>query len=120
MPGTILFVYGTLKRGRPNHRLLAGQEFLGEAVTAPRYRVFDLGEYPGMVRDEESSLAIRGELFAVGECCLAELDDFEDVPNWFVREPVEVSGHEQVWAFFLNTPIPEGAKSGDRWPLSRR
>jgi gamma-glutamylaminecyclotransferase len=115
---TILFVYGTLKRGQRNHRLLAGQQFLGAAVTAPRCRVFDLGDHPGMVRDEEGGLAVRGELFAVGECCLAELDDFEEVPSWFVRDQVEVAGYEEVWAYFLNTPVPEGAKSGDRWPLS--
>lgn len=120
MPGTILFVYGTLKRGQSNHRLLADQEFFGEAASAPRYRVFDLGAYPGMVRDEENGLAVRGELWAVGERCLAELDGFEEVPDWFVREPVAVPGREQVWAYFLNTPIPEGAKSGDRWPLSPR
>jgi gamma-glutamylcyclotransferase (GGCT)/AIG2-like uncharacterized protein YtfP len=63
---TILLVYGTLRRGQRNHRLLADQEFVGGAVTAPRYRVFGLGDYPGMVRDEEGGLAVRGELFAVG------------------------------------------------------
>jgi gamma-glutamylaminecyclotransferase len=114
---TTLFVYGTLKRGQRNHRLLAGQEFLGGATTAPRYRVFDLGDYPGMICDERTGLAIRGELWAVGECCLAELDDFEDVPDWFVRKPIGVPDRGQVWAYFLNAPVPEGAKSGDRWPL---
>jgi gamma-glutamylaminecyclotransferase len=114
---SILFAYGTLKRGQRNHRLLAGQDFLAEATSAPRYRVFDLGDYPGMVGDEENGLAVRGELWAVGECCLAELDDFEEVPDWFLREPIEVDGYEQVWAYYLNAPVPEGAKSGDRWPL---
>ncbi|MBN9121541.1 MAG: gamma-glutamylcyclotransferase [Planctomycetes bacterium] len=114
---TILFVYGTLRRGERNHRLLAGQEFIGEAVTAPRYRVFDLGPHPGLARDEQNGLAVHGELFAVGECCLAELDDFEEVPGPFVREPIEIDGYEQVWAYYMNTPVPEGAKSGHRWPL---
>lgn len=118
MSKTILFVYGTLKRGGRNDFRIAGQEFLGEATTAPRYRVFDLGEHPGLVRDTAGGLAVRGELFAVDEECLAELDAFEDVPNWFVREPIEVEGHAEVWAYYLNTPPPAGAKSGDRWPLS--
>src|SRR5215471_201591 len=60
---TIVFVYGTLKRGERNHRLLADQEFLGAAVTVPRYRVFDLGPYPGLVRDDATGLAVRAELF---------------------------------------------------------
>jgi gamma-glutamylaminecyclotransferase len=111
-------VYGTLKRGERNFFRLAGQEFLGEATTAPRYRVFDLGEHPGLVRDEVNGLAIRGELFAVDERCLAALDAFEGVPDEFVREPISVAGFELVWAYYLNAPVPDGAKSGDRWPLA--
>jgi gamma-glutamylaminecyclotransferase len=113
---TLLFVYGTLKRGQRNHRLIADQEFIGEAATAPRYRVFDLGPYPGLVRDDTSGLAIRGELFAVTDCCLAELDDFEGVPELFVRERIEVEGYE-VWAYYLNASVPEDTKSGDQRPL---
>ena len=40
-----LFVYGTLKRGFRNHRLLERQQFIREAVTLPRYRLFDRGAY---------------------------------------------------------------------------
>jgi gamma-glutamylaminecyclotransferase len=114
---TIVFVYGTLKRGERNHRLLADQEFLGAAVTAPRYRVFDLGPYPGLVRDDATGLAVRGELFAVTERCLAELDEFEGVAGPFARDLIAVDGHELVWAYYLNEPVPEGAKSGACWPL---
>ena len=116
MSKSILFVYGTLKRGGRNAFRVADQEFLGEVTTAPRYRVFDLGEHPGLVH-ADAGFAVHGELYAVDSRCLAELDAFEDVPNWFVRELIEVPGYEQVWAYYLNTPVPEGTKSGDRWPL---
>lgn len=114
---TILFVYGTLKRGERNYFRMAGQEFLGEAVTAAKYRVVDLGPHPGLVRDAANGLAVRGELFAVDAACLAALDEFEGDADAFVREPIEVAGYEVVWAYYINTPMPEGAKSGDRWPL---
>jgi gamma-glutamylaminecyclotransferase len=114
---TILFVYGTLKRGERNHFRLADQEFLGAVTTAAQYRVFDLGAHPGLVRDTEHGLTICGELFAVDARCLAALDAFEAVPELFVREPITVPGHELVWAYYLNTPAPEGTPSGDRWPL---
>lgn len=117
MAKTILFVYGTLKRGERNHFRISDQEFLGEAVTAPNYRVFDLGPHPGLVRDDTNGLAVCGELFAVSDRCLAELDAFEEVPTWFVRESIEVVGYEQVWAYYVSAAPPEGAKSGDRWPL---
>jgi gamma-glutamylaminecyclotransferase len=116
-PETILFVYGTLKRGASNHRLLADQRFVGAAVTAPRYRVIDLGPWPGLVRDEANGLAVRGELFAVSECCLAELDDFETDAGAFVRARIEVEGRGDVWAYFWNLAAPDGAPGGDRWPL---
>ena len=104
-------------RGERNHYRLADQEVLGEATTAPRYRVIDLGAHPGLVRDGANGLAVCGELFAVSERCLAELDAFEEVPGPFVREPIEVAGYELVWAYYMNTPVPDGAKRGGRWPL---
>ena len=116
---TILFVYGTLKRGGRNAFRLADQEFLGAVVTAPKYRVIDLGAHPGLIRDATAGFAIHGELFAVDAKCLAELDAFEEVPGPFVRELIEVTGHAEVWAYYMNTPVPSGAKQGDRWPLEK-
>src|SRR5207249_6980142 len=67
MGRTTLFVYGTLKRGGRGNRWLAGQRFLGEAVTEPTYRLYDLGTYPGLVRDEANGLAVKGELWEVDD-----------------------------------------------------
>jgi gamma-glutamylcyclotransferase (GGCT)/AIG2-like uncharacterized protein YtfP len=65
-----------------------------------------------------NGVAVRGELWAVGECCLAELDEFEEESHTFRRGPVAVAGRdEEVFAYFWNRPVPESAKSGDRWPL---
>ena len=115
---TILFVYGTLKRGLRNHQLIADQQFLGEATSEPRYRVIDLGPYPGLVRDEANGLAVKGELWAVGDCCLAELDDFEEESHTFRRGPVALAGREgEVFAYFWNRPVPEGARSGSELPF---
>jgi gamma-glutamylaminecyclotransferase len=114
---TLLFVYGTLKRGQGNHAFLAGQEFLGEAVTEPRYRIFDLGPYPGLVVDEANGLAVKGELWAVHVGCLAELDRFEEESHTFIRAPVAIQGREPVHAYFWNRVVPDGANSGREWPL---
>lgn len=114
---TLLFVYGTLKRGQCNHRLLASQEFLGEAVTEPRYRVVDLGPHPGLVLDAGSGVAVKGELWAVSDECLTALDAFEEVPGPFVRAPVAIAGRGAVDAYVWNRPVPAGAPGGDFWPL---
>lgn len=42
----LLFVYGTLQRGRVNHGQLAGQRFVGPARTVPGFRLYDLGAIP--------------------------------------------------------------------------
>jgi gamma-glutamylaminecyclotransferase len=115
---TILFVYGTLKRGERNHRLIADQQFLVHAETEPQYRVFDLGPYPGLVADEVNGLAVRGELWAVSECCLADLDDFEEESHTFRRGPVTLAGRDgEVFAYFWNRSVPEGTPSGSEWPF---
>ncbi len=118
---TILFVYGTLKRGGRNYHRIGDQTFIGEVVTAPRYRVIDLGPHPGLVRDEATGLAIHGELFAVNDCCLAELDEFEEVPGPFVRELIECAldlAHA-LWAFagvWLQTLVDQLSQAfGDKW-----
>lgn len=98
---------------------MAGQEYLGEVVTEPRYRVFDLGPHPALVVDATSGLAVIGELWAVNDRCLAELDAFEEVPSWFIREPIAIAGRQDVvYVYYTNTPVPDGTASGNRWPLS--
>jgi gamma-glutamylaminecyclotransferase len=114
---TILFLYGTLKRGEKSHRLLAGQRFVGEATTEPRYRLYDLGPYPGLVADV-AGVAVAGELWDVDAAGLAELDRFEGVPDLFVRELVAVRGTAgPVEAYLYARPVPSGARSGGSWPL---
>src|SRR5207248_3399857 len=77
-----LFVYGTLKRGGCRHRLLAGQRFLGETRTRPRYALFDLGAYPGLVPEAEGE-SVHGELYEVDAGLLAVLDEEEGAPELF-------------------------------------
>ena len=45
-----LFVNGTLMRGLELHGNLEGAEFLGEAQTAPTYRIYSIDDrHPGML-----------------------------------------------------------------------
>ena len=82
-----LFVYGTLKRGHSNHGYLRGQQFIGMAMTHPRYRLHDLGGYPGMVLDERDGISIHGEVWEVDAACLERLDQLEDIAGQeYVRE----------------------------------
>lgn len=84
-----IFVYGTLKRGCQNHSQLAGQRFLGDARTTPGYRLYHLGEYPGMVADPADNQGVTGEVWDVSAGALARLDAFEGIhEGLYRREPV--------------------------------
>jgi gamma-glutamylcyclotransferase (GGCT)/AIG2-like uncharacterized protein YtfP len=86
-----LFVYGTLKRGKQRHRYLAGQKFVATVRTQPIYRLYNLGEYPGLVGCA-NGLSIEGELWDVDDACLKKLDQVEgcDV-GLYCRGPVELA-----------------------------
>lgn len=75
---TSIFVYGTLMRGDCRHRVLVDQQFLGTARTECRYRMFDVGRYPGLVESADG-LAIEGEVYRVDHDCLRVLDQVEGV-----------------------------------------
>jgi gamma-glutamylaminecyclotransferase len=83
-----LFIYGTLKRGCFNHFYMHGQRFIDTARTAPLYRLYNLGGYPGMVLDEQG-LSIEGEVWEIDESCRTQLDVLEGVDEGeYVLEPV--------------------------------
>ncbi len=94
-----LFVYGTLKRGGCNHRHLHGQRFIAEASTQARYRLFDLGGYPGMVLDETEGRSIEGEIWEVDAACLRLLDLLEDTEGGeYLREPIPLCPPHSDWS----------------------
>ena len=89
---TLVFVYGTLKRGRENHGWIEKQRFVSEARTKPLYRMFDLGGYPGMIRAKDG-MAIEGEIWEVDEAGLARLDVLEDTEGGeYERVLIELDG----------------------------
>jgi gamma-glutamylcyclotransferase (GGCT)/AIG2-like uncharacterized protein YtfP len=59
-----LFVNGTLMRGLALHANLDGAEFLGAVRTAPRYRLYSIGDvHPGMFEVEAGGVSVAGELY---------------------------------------------------------
>ena len=100
-----LFVYGTLMRGGVRSRLLAGQRFRGEGRTLPCYGLFDLGDYPGMVRLGAGGAAVSGELYEVASELVPALDREEGAPTLFRLEPVEIEGGGTAFAYLYQGPV---------------
>ncbi|MEJ7731463.1 MAG: gamma-glutamylcyclotransferase family protein [Polyangiaceae bacterium] len=106
MPGprVRLFLYGTLMRGEANHHLLGPRtRAVAAAVTAPRYRLVDLGEYPVLLGG--GAEAVRGELYDLDEATLRRLDRFEGHPSLFRRQPVELASGAVVDAYLAGPAI---------------
>jgi gamma-glutamylaminecyclotransferase len=113
----LLFVYGTLMRGGRNHGALAAQRFLREAQTRPKYRLLDLGAYPGLVPAETDGRAIRGELYEVERRQIAELDRIEGAPAMYRLERVEIEDEADPVSAYIYRRESEGLPvvAGDRW-----
>lgn len=94
-----VFVYGTLKKGEGNHRLLAGRSvFCGEDCI--RGKLFDLGPFPAAMK--EGTDLIHGEIYMVGPTTLGALDRLEGHPSFYKREVVKTLNQKQdVWVYFL-------------------
>lgn len=116
---TRLFVYGTLKRGGSNHGYLERQEFIGQAMTEPLYRLYDLGGYPGMVSDAANGRSVSGEVWDVDEACLAVLDVLEGIEEGeYVRERIPLlppHNQEIVVAYRYLRPVAGCRDLGSVW-----
>ncbi len=116
---TLLFVYGTLKRGCSNHHHLAGQTFVGAARTVPGFRLYDLGGYPGIAAVAEERMGVVGELWSVDPAALGRLDAFEGVHEGLYRrtrialEPPFAS--DPVDAYFPALDPRGRAEVGPEW-----
>ncbi|TWT30103.1 gamma-glutamylcyclotransferase family protein [Blastopirellula retiformator] len=84
-----MFAYGTLKRGEEREKLWPARPLT--VVTAfTQGRLYELGEYPGLVRGEDR---VQGELWIFKhrdiQRVLEVLDEVEDYPRLYLREPFD-------------------------------
>jgi gamma-glutamylaminecyclotransferase len=110
----VLFVYGSLLRGQSNHFWMRAARYLGEASTEPRFELLDLGPFPALVAG--GSTAVHGELYEVDAVLLARLDVFEDVPEMYRRDVVQLQGQASAQAYLLQPSHAQGrprVPSGD-------
>lgn len=101
----LIFIYGTLKRGFPNHHLLqemfatGDASFLGDNLTTEKLPLV-CGPYnlPFLLNFPGSGERVVGELYAVSTQALARMDEFEGTTQGrYERLPVKlqsVNGEE--------------------------
>jgi adenine/guanine/hypoxanthine permease len=106
-----LFVNGTLMRGDVLHGNLDGARFVSEASTAPRYRLFSIGDvHPGMIAAEpgREAASVAGEIY---ELELGHLERLvADEPPGLGIGVVELAdGERRLGVFWVAAELPETA-----------
>jgi gamma-glutamylcyclotransferase (GGCT)/AIG2-like uncharacterized protein YtfP len=93
-------VYGSLRQGLGNHRLLEQSELVGIHTVSLPYTMLDLGSFPGLVRNKWKTTPITVEVYAVDDETMESLDWLEGYPRFYNREQVEI-GDKEAWIYFL-------------------
>ncbi|HIE98305.1 MAG TPA: gamma-glutamylcyclotransferase [Planctomycetes bacterium] len=120
---SLIFVYGSLKRGFALHRHLVKQAFVAAAATQPSYRLFDCGEYPAMVKVAVHGRSVKGEVFSVHQECLLQLDEVEGVKEGlYSRDLVHLCPPFETFrtfAWFFVPPTLGLSDCGSEWPIRK-
>ncbi len=121
-----LFVYGTLMRAFNNPfaiKLHQESEFIGR--TSIPGKLFDAGDYPYAIYQQDALSRVNGEIFRLtSPDILKALDEYEEFgpdfpePNEYIRISIPAEWDRQVydcWFYQYNHPINQAAEinSGD-------
>lgn len=105
-----LFVYGTLKRGYHNNRLLKDSKFLGAATSQSEAFVMWGRGFPFLAENNHGH-AVRGEIYVIDDEVLADCDRLEGHPDWYHREKrMFLCGDKTVEAWIYLQPFSAIAK----------
>ena len=95
-----LFVYGTLKQGHGNHKyFLSKAKLLGKFITPPKYTMYSLGGFPGVIDAGETS--IHGEVYEVTDEEFARIDRLEGYPSMYTRKQIDTD-YGKAWIYIWN------------------
>ena len=95
-----IFVYGTLKKGEGNHFLLNGSDYICATQTSGKFTLLDLGSYPAVIISPKNYF-ISGEIYEIDDYVLAQLDQLEDYPNYYIRRMIMTQAGMLAWMYYF-------------------
>ena len=105
--GIELFVNGTLMRGLALHHNLDGAEFVGAFRTAPKYRLYSIGDvHPGMFEVEAGGVSVAGEIYRMTDEIWRRVEAGE--PPHLYRGPVRLSDGRSVDGILFPRALAQG------------
>ncbi len=107
MVGGLCFVYGSLRKGLGNHRVIQGSKQQDDGVLPKGFRMRSLGGFPAIFKtDEEHETPIKVEVYEVADKPQAQrLDSLEGYPMFYNREVVTLEDGRQGWVYFIENEV---------------
>lgn len=125
-----VFVYGTLKRGQPNHDAIATfAEFVGVFQTREPFPLVVGGQWfsPYLIDEPGEGYLVSGEVFSVNSEGLEQMDVLEGthVPGGYRRARIDVECPQRrlvAWTYFKDRAAIDGIASDpmDQYRLDTR
>lgn len=104
---TKVAVYGTLRQGNGNNRILMDNraDYLGTTQTAEKYAMYSLGGFPAVTLGEAVS-PIVVEVYEVDDKCLQSLDWLEGYRgpqggNFYDRDVVKLADGQEAFMYHI-------------------
>lgn len=95
----LVFVYGTLKKGEPNHHYLTNSEngfaeYMCSGKTETKFPLIVGTKYniPFLLNVPEHGHHINGEIYSIDAKMLKKLDELEDYPEIYDRNMYKING----------------------------
>ena len=88
---SLVFVYGSLKKGLHNNVVLGDSNLIHHGHTADKYLLRSLGSFPGVdITAENATSYIYGEVYSCDPDTLRRLDNLEGYPTFYDKIEVDV------------------------------
>lgn len=117
MSKVLIAVYGTLRKGFGNHRIIEDAEYLGTFNSPPIYNLHNLGGFPGLKHNGTTSVVM--EVYSVNKEEASNVDSLEGyrpgvTPTFYDKEIIETPwGNAGVYIYVNNLDRAPLVESGD-------
>lgn len=92
----LVFVYGTLKKGGGNYRLLENATFVAKGHTQEKMQMLSAGGFPVVFPDVPRGY-VTGEIYAVDDKTLASLDRLESAGSMYLHHDTAIVAVDGVF-----------------------
>jgi len=111
----IVAVYGSLRKGFGNNRLLETADFVSDGITLKEFTMHSLGGFPAIIEGGDHGVTV--EMYEVDSTTFKRLDGLEGYPDFYNRQQtlVDCGGGRQVsaWIYYME----EGSRFIDNSPV---